>query len=29
MAMVDRVEKFSKINVHDPAASQLHLLFPQ
>ena len=29
MAVVDRVEKFPKINVHDPAASHLHLLVPQ
>ena len=29
MAMVDRVEKLSQINVHDPAASQVHRLFPQ
>src|SRR3954449_12246282 len=29
MAMVDRVEKFSQIDVHDPVASQVHLLFPQ
>jgi hypothetical protein len=29
MAMVDRVEEFSQIDVHDPAASQLHLLSPQ
>ena len=29
MAMVDRVEEFSKINVHDPAASQVHRLLPQ
>ena len=29
MAMVDRVEKFSQIDVHDPVASQLHLLLPQ
>ena len=29
MAVVDRVEKFSQINIHDPAASYLHFLFPQ
>ena len=29
MAVVDRVEKFPKIDVHDPAASHLHLLVPQ
>jgi len=29
MTMVDRVEKFSEIDVHDPAASQVHRLFPQ
>ena len=29
MTMVDRVEKFSQIDVHDPAASQAHRLFPQ
>jgi hypothetical protein len=29
MAVVDRVEKFPQIDVHDPVASQLHLLFPQ
>jgi len=29
MAMVDRVEKFSQIDVHDPVASHLHLMFPQ
>ena len=27
--MVDRVEKFSKIDIHDPVASHLHLLVPQ
>jgi hypothetical protein len=27
--MVDRVEEFPQIDVHDPAASQLHLLSPQ
>ncbi len=29
MAVVNRVEKFSKIDVHDPVASHLHLLLPQ
>ena len=29
MAVINRVEKLSQIDVHDPAASQLHLLFPQ
>ncbi len=29
MAMVDRIEKLSKIDVHDIAASQVHRLFPQ
>ena len=29
MAMVDRVKELSKINVHDPVASHLHLLLPQ
>ena len=29
VAVVDRIEEFSQIDVHDPVASQLHLLFPQ
>src|ERR1700677_4040669 len=29
MAMVDRVKELSKINVHDPVASHVHLLLPQ
>ena len=29
MAVINRVEKLSQIDVHNPAASQLHLLFPQ
>jgi hypothetical protein len=29
MAMVDRVEEFSKIDVHDPIAAQLHRMLPQ
>jgi hypothetical protein len=29
MAMVDRVEKFSQIDVQDPVTSQFHRLFPQ
>ena len=29
MAMVDRIEKFSKVDVHNPALSQLHRLLPQ
>ena len=28
VTMVDRVEKFPQIDVHDPAASQVHRLFP-
>ena len=29
MAVVDRVEEFPQIDVHDPVASQLHRLLPQ